>query len=151
MPDGSQPTSATEYEIAWALDQMKRTPGFPELHIYRNRSTPVAPLEPKEERETALRQWDTVQEFFSTWRSNSAFSEACSEYSDLREFEGLFREHFRDFVARQLDREIVPRKPTPNTQYWKLNPYRGLQFFNFEHAAVFYGRTKAIGEPSLYH
>jgi hypothetical protein len=146
MPDGSQPTSATEYEIAWVLDQMKRTPGFPELHVYRNHSTPVAPLEPREERETSFRQWDSVQEFFSTWRANSAFSKACSEYSDLREFESLFRKHFREFVAKQLDREIVPRKPAPNTQHWQLNPYRGLQFFDFEHAAVFYGRTKAIGE-----
>ncbi len=52
----------------------------------------------------------------------------------------------RDFVAKQLDREIVPRKPVSNTRYWKTNPFRGLQFFNFEHAAIFHGRTKAIGE-----
>ena len=32
MPDGSRPGSATEYEVAWALDQSKRTPGFPGLH-----------------------------------------------------------------------------------------------------------------------
>jgi len=146
MPDGSRPTSATDYEIAWALDQEKLTPGFPELHVYRNRSIPVAPLEPKEEREAFFKQWDSVQEFFSTWKSDRAFSEVCGEYQDLREFENLFRKHFRDFVAKQLDREIVPREPAPNTRYWKLNPYRGLQIFNFEHAAVFHGRTKAIGE-----
>jgi hypothetical protein len=146
MPDGSQPASATEYEIAWALDQMKRTPGFPELHVYRNLSTPVASLEPREERETSFQQWDALQEFFSIWKSNDAFSEACNEYQDLREFENLFRKHFRDFIAKQLDREIVPRKPVSNTHYWKTNPFRGLQFFNFNHAAIFHGRTKAIGE-----
>ena len=42
LPDDSQPGSATEYEIAWALDQSKRTPGFPELRVYRNRATPAA-------------------------------------------------------------------------------------------------------------
>jgi hypothetical protein len=146
MPDGSQPASATEYEIAWALDQMKRTPGFPELHVYRNLSTPVASLEPREERETSFQQWDALQEFFSIWKSNDAFSEACNEYQDLREFENLFRKHFRDFIAKQLDREIVPRKPVSNTHFWKTNPFRGLQFFNFNHAAIFHGRTKAIGE-----
>ena len=70
MPDGSQPRSATEYEVAWALDQSKRTPGFPELHVYRNRATPAAPLEPKEKRENLCRQWDAVQEFCATWEKN---------------------------------------------------------------------------------
>src|SRR6516225_2666333 len=35
MPDGSQPQSANEYEVAWVLDQLTRTPGFPKLRIYR--------------------------------------------------------------------------------------------------------------------
>src|SRR5271166_6481414 len=146
MPDGSQPTSATEYEIAWVLDQTNRTPGFPELHVYRNRSTPVAPFEPKEERETSFEQWDSVQEFFSIWERRSAFSEACSVYHNLQEFEELFREHFKAFLAKQLEREIIPRKRAQRGQYWKSNPYRGLQFFDFEHAPIFHGRTKVIGE-----
>src|SRR6266446_4994761 len=50
-PDGSRPRSGTEYEVAWVLDQSKLTPGFPGLHVYRNRTTPAAPLEPKEKRE----------------------------------------------------------------------------------------------------
>src|SRR5258708_6886103 len=29
---------------------------------------------------------------------------------------------------------------------WKSNPFRGLNFFDFEHALIFHGRTKAIGE-----
>ena len=28
---------------------------------------------------------------------------------------------------------------------WKSNPFRGLNFFDFEHAPIFHGRTKAIG------
>ena len=36
MPDGSQPKAASEYEIGWVLDQVNRTPGFPELRVYRN-------------------------------------------------------------------------------------------------------------------
>ncbi len=33
MPDGNPPRSATEYEVTWVLDQSKRTPGFPGLHV----------------------------------------------------------------------------------------------------------------------
>src|SRR5258707_6869792 len=50
MPDGSRPRSATDYEVAWALDQSKRTPGFPGLLVNRNQAIPVALLEPEAKR-----------------------------------------------------------------------------------------------------
>jgi hypothetical protein len=148
MPDGSQPGSATEYEIAWALDQSKLTPGFPELRVYRNRATPAAPLEPKEKREDLSPHWDAVQEFCAAWEKNgdTGFRECCHEYRDLEEFENLFREHFRDFLARQLDRQIGLRKALRKVRYLEANPFRGLNFFDFEHAALYYGRTKAVWE-----
>ena len=74
MPDGSQPKTANEYEIAWVLDQLKRTPGFPELRVYRNRSAPPAPVQSKPQREAFFRQWDGVQEFFAAWENQKAFS-----------------------------------------------------------------------------
>jgi hypothetical protein len=148
MPDGNQPRSATEYEVAWVLDQSKRTPGFPSLHVYRNRATPAAPLEPKEKREDLCRQWDAVQEFCATWEKNagSEFREWCHDYQDLEEFENLFREHFRDFLARQLDRENGLKKALRKVRYLESNPFRGLNFFDFEHAALYHGRTEAVGE-----
>jgi energy-coupling factor transporter ATP-binding protein EcfA2 len=148
MPDGSQPGSATEYEVACALDQSKRTPGFPELRVYRNRATPAAPLEPKEKRENLSRHWDAVQEFCAAWEKNgdTGFRECCHEYRDLEEFENLFREHFRGFLARQLDRQIGLRKALRKVRYLESNPFRGLNFFDFEHAPLYHGRTKAIWE-----
>jgi energy-coupling factor transporter ATP-binding protein EcfA2 len=148
MPDGSQPGSATEYEVAWVLDQSKRTPGFPGLHVYWNRATLAAPLEPKEKRESLCRQWDAVQEFCAAWEKNGGteFRECCHEYRDLEEFENLFREHFRDFLARRLDREIGLRKALGKVRYLESTPFRGLNFFDFEHAALYHGRTKAVWE-----
>ena len=148
MPDGSQPASATDYEIAWVLDESKRTPGFPSLHVYRNRSTPAAPLEPRKEREAFFRDWDSTQKFFGTWEKNSGakFLEVCHAYQGLEEFENLFQKHFRDFLKGQLDQEIVTRRPPRKVRYWESNPFRGLAFFDVEHAPVFQGRTRAIGE-----
>jgi hypothetical protein len=146
MPDGSRPHTANQYEIGWVLDQVNRTPGFPELRVYRNRSVPPATPEPRVKREAAFREWDAVQEFFAAWEKQKVFAEACSSYSDLQEFEILFREHFRDFLTRQLEKEIVPRKKSINGAYWKSEPYRGLQFFDFQHAHIFHGRTKAVGD-----
>jgi len=87
-----------------------------------------------------------VQEFFSAWEYKQAFADACSGYSDLEEFESLFRAHFRDFLARQLEKEIVPRKQRKIVPYWKSEPFRGLRFFDLEHAPIFHGRTKAVGD-----
>src|SRR3984893_3665213 len=146
MPDGSQPKTANEYEIAWVLDQVKRSPGFPELRVYRNRSVPPTPLQAKPQREAFFREWDAVQEFFAAWEKKNAFADACSSYSDLQEFESLFRAHFRDFLSKQLEKEIVPRERSVRGHFWKSAPFRGLQYFDLEHAPIFHGRTKAVGE-----
>jgi hypothetical protein len=148
MPDGSQPGSATEYEVAWALDQARLTPGFPELRVYRNRAAPAARFEPKEKQENFSRRWDAVQAFCAAWEKDGdrGFRECCHEYRELEEFENLFREHFRDFLARQLDRQIGLRQALRKVRYLESNPFRGLNFFDFEHAPLYHGRTKAIWE-----
>jgi hypothetical protein len=148
MPDGGLATSGTEYEVAWALDHAQKNRGLPLLHVYRNCSRPTPPLEPKEEREAFSRQWDSLQEFFTRWEKNSEgnFAGACSEYCDLQEFEELFRDHFRDFLVGQVEREIGQKVLDRKVRRWQSCPFRGLSFFDFEHAPIFHGRTKAIGE-----
>jgi hypothetical protein len=146
MPDGATPKHATEYEIAWVLDQINRTPGFPELRVYRNRSTPHAPVQPRSQRETFFRDWDAVQDFFANWEKKPEFAKACNDYLDLQQFETLFREHFCDFLKRQVDKEIVPRRTSTKGRSWNSDPFRGLRYFDFEHGPIFHGRTKAVGE-----
>jgi WD40 repeat protein len=148
MPDGSEPRSGTEYEIAWAKAQRDKTAGKPVLHIYRNRSQPNPPLDPPEKREEFFRQWDLLKDFFDSWEKDSQgqFIGAFNRYNNLDEFEGLFREHFRDFLLVQVSDERQRRWLARRTQArrWKENPFRGLQIFDFEHAPIFAGRTLAI-------
>ncbi len=148
MPDGSSPGSGTEHEIAWALDHANKNRGVPSLHVYRNCSTPTPPLEPKEEREAFGRQWDALQEFFAHWETNNEenFAGRCDSYRNLEEFEELFRGHFRDFLASQVEREVGQEVLDRKVRRWKSCPFRGLNFFDFEHAPIFHGRTKTIGE-----
>jgi WD40 repeat protein/serine/threonine protein kinase len=148
MPDGSSPGSGTEHEIAWALHHANRNRGVPSLHVYRNCSTPTPPLEPKEEREAFGRQWDAVQEFFAHWEKNSKgnFAGRFNNYRNLEEFEELFRVHFRDFLASQVEWEVGQKVSDRKVRRWKSCPFRGLNFFDFEHAPIFHGRTKTIGE-----
>ena len=149
MPDGTEPRSGTDFEIAWAMAQRKKTPGVPELHVYRNRSQPNPPLDSPERLEEFLRQWKSLNAFFESWLRDGQgqFIGAFNNYYNLEEFERLFREHFRDFLSTQvsseLQRQLIGRRS--QTRRWKENPFRGLQIFDFEHAPIFQGRTKAIG------
>ena len=148
MPDGSTPGSETEYELAWALDHAKKNRVVPLLRVYRNRAKPTPPLEPREDREVFIRQWDALEEFFARWQKpgEGNLAETCYAYGDLQEFEELFREHFRNFLAHEIDREVGVNVSRRKVRGWKSCPFRGLNFFDFEHAPIFHGRTKAIGE-----
>jgi WD40 repeat protein/serine/threonine protein kinase len=148
MPDGSSPGSGTEYEIAWALEHANKNRGVPRLHVFRNCSKPTPPLEPKEDREAFGRQWDSLEEFFARWEKINAgnFAGTLNSYRNLGEFEELFRAHFRDFLAGEVDRKTKQEGFSRSVRQWKSNPFRGLNVFDFEHAPIFHGRTKAIGE-----
>ena len=148
LPDGSRPKSGTEYEIAWALHQSKKTHGIPALHIYRNRTVPNFPLEPEDQYQELVSQWKSLKNFFGRWEKDSEghFVGAFNNYTTLDEFEYLFRVHFRDYLVNRLDSETTQRALIRKTTRWEDNPFRGLEVFEFEHAAIFYGRTKAIGE-----
>ena len=149
MPDGSEPRSGTDFEIAWAMAQRKKTPGIPALHVYRNRSQPNPPLDSPEKLEEFLRQWKSLQAFFESWLKDGEgqYIGAFNNYYNLEEFERLFREHFRDFLSTQVSserrRQLISRRG--QARRWKENPFRGLQIFDFEHAPIFCGRTSAIG------
>src|ERR1700732_498510 len=147
MPDGSAPASGTDCEIGWALDHASKNRGVPQLRVYRNCSKPTPPLEPKEEREAFARQWDSVQEFFARWEANREedLAGVFNRYCNLQEFEELFRGHFRDFLLGQVDQEASQKLLNRKVRRWKSSPFRGLNFFDFEHAPIFHGRTRAIG------
>jgi len=148
MPDGSAPASGTECEIGWALDHAGKNRGVPQLCVYRNCSKPTPPLEPKDERDAFIRQWDASQEFFAHWETNSEGNLAgtINNYRNLQEFEELLREHFRDFLVARVDQEVGQKLLSSKVRRWKSSPFRGLNVFDFEHAPIFHGRTRAIGE-----
>jgi hypothetical protein len=148
LPDGTHPRSGTDYEIAWAVHQSKQTRGVPALHVYRNRGIPHFPLEPEDTYKELVDQWRSLKEFFARWEKDSQghFVGAFNNYVTLDEFEDLFRAHFRDYLLTQLDKETSQRMLVGRTKRWLENPFRGLEVFEFEHAPVFHGRTKAVGE-----
>jgi chromosome segregation ATPase len=145
-PNAKLPWSATNHEIDSISGESQPTSAVQRFRVYRSRATPDFVLEPKEEREEMCRQWDAVQNFFASRENNNEirFRECCQEYADLEEFAILFRQHFRNFLVEQLDGRIDPKKAHLQNRFQA--PFRGLNFFDFEHAAFYHGRTRAIGE-----
>jgi WD40 repeat protein/serine/threonine protein kinase len=146
--DADPSGSGAEHEIARTMEHANKHRGIPPLHVYRNRSKPTPPLEPKAEREAFGRQWDSLEDFFANRGKNSQGNSATtfSDYNNLQEFEELFLEHFRNFLTVHIDHEVGQRTSSRKVRRWKSSPFKGLNFFDFEDALIFHGRTKAIGE-----
>jgi hypothetical protein len=148
LPDGSCPRSGTEYEIAWALEHARQAKGIPILHVYRNRSERSIRLGAEGTPEETLHQWNLVHAFLAERErdTDGRFIGALNNYTTLDEFEDLFRKHFRDFLSTQLNLDHLRKSLARKVKRWEGNPFLGLQSFEFEHSAIFYGRTKAKGE-----
>jgi hypothetical protein len=147
LAKGNSPCSAIACTDL-TLGQSDQISEFQKLLVYRNGATPEALLEPKEEREEMCQQWDALQDFFAKWEKDDEieFRECCYKYLDLEEFGNLLRQHFRNFLVERLNRGIQPNKSQLQTRFLGSNPFRGLKFFDFEHAAFYYGRTRSVGE-----
>ena len=144
LPDGGIPASGTEYEIAWAAEHASRNHGLPVLKVYRSKPRPAVSLEPRLEREASAPE--SGRDFLTEWEDKRKGTTDFNRYKTLEQFEEQFRSHFRDFVADQIKQDAGTKLPERRVRRWKTSPFRGLNVFDFEHAPIFFGRTKAIGE-----
>ena len=141
-PDGTMYMSAAEYEFESALDSCKRQ-GRPKLLVYR-RSEKISLF--GEGGEQRVQQFLALEEFFKKWfsRQDAVFAVAFREYRDTPEFEQLIEADLKKFISDQLPSDTIA------SSTWKSwtegSPYRGLQSFEFEHAPIFFGRTRAVEE-----
>jgi eukaryotic-like serine/threonine-protein kinase len=146
LPGGEVPSSGTEYEIAWAAEHASRNQGLPVLRVYRNLSKPAVALEPRQEREGDREDPESVSEPLGELEDKRKGTTDFNRYKTIEEFEEQFRNHFRNFVADQIKQGSGSKQPEKRVRRWKSSPFRGLNVFEFEHAPIFFGRAKAIGD-----
>lgn len=150
LPDGSPAESGTEYEIAHALAGQQRRQGLPELHVWINRTIPPFPPDPPEVHDERIGQWRALKQFIEQWTRDTkegVFIGSFTDYKTLSEFEELIEVKLRKIIERRIpevdDHEATELLTRPT---WTLgSPFRGLEPFEFEHAAIFFGRTGAVG------
>ncbi len=142
-PDGRTYASGTEFELEDAVEGFRRN-GKPELLVYRKTATPTWPADDALAAQR-LEQKIALDRFISSWfvdRESGAFTSAFHPFESPADFEELLETHLTRMIERTLGSVELAR---PGTKAWQQgSPFRGLETFGPEHAAIFFGRTAAI-------
>jgi tetratricopeptide (TPR) repeat protein len=135
--------TGTEFEIQDALASYAAH-GRPSLLIYRRIPGPQIGLGSLDfvERSDQYRRLD---EFCRStfYDAEGAVVVAHHTFTDSHSFERRLAEH----VRRWLDREIQVPHAEGFRPFWRVeSPFRGLQSFEAEHQAIYFGRSEAMGD-----
>lgn len=153
-PDGRPWNSGTEYEFETAAEAAKSR-GTPDLLVYINKTPPQLILRPGqkiEEQEAQLKQFQALNDFIDRWckeATDQTFKAAFNQYADLARFEELLESHLRTLLEEKFPLPADSGAATadrPAPTWTGQSPFRGLAAFGFEHAPIFFGRTRAIDE-----
>jgi tetratricopeptide (TPR) repeat protein len=145
--DGSRFDSGTEYEFEDAIAAFRKT-GKPDLLVYRKTAPPSVRLDDEKELLERLQQKKKLDEFVSRWfhdKSEGTLIAAFHAFDSPSDFESLLEAHLHKLIERKLPDTLAAAGDAPAV--WKKgSPFRGLHAFEFEHAPVFFGRTKAVSD-----
>jgi WD40 repeat protein len=137
--DGSIPTG-TEWEFEDALESYKKR-GTPDLLVYRKIAQSNIMADNVETVKEWVSQKEALDAFLDKWfRDNQgAFKAAFNTFNSDVEFEKLLTTHLEKMISLRLDK--------PETIIWPQgSPFRGLDIFQLDHQAIFFGRDLAIAE-----
>src|SRR5262249_16225433 len=141
--DGTPYQSGTEYEFEDAVAGNEKN-GVPDILVYRNMVDPPIKPRPKEVPPLQLSQINTLHTFRDDWtRAGQTIKGALTKYSDLAQFEELLSEHLRKTIRARRPRDDDSASKERSANWTSGSPFRGLEPFQFEHAPVFRGRTRA--------
>ena len=146
--DGSSYDSGTEWEFEDALAAYKER-GTPDLIVYRKSAEPHVSMSDEEQLLQKLAQKRALDSFIDRWFGNpqESFKAAFHQFPSPDEFESLLENHLRRLIRDRLPHHVTESGEAAVSVRWhKGSPFRGLESFDYEHAPVFFGRTRAIGE-----
>jgi WD40 repeat protein len=156
-PDGSPYNSGTEYEVEDALEARKQRQAEhgelprPDLLVYRKTARVSFDKDPRAARSQS-EQLQLLYEFLERLchdKADGTLLATTNLFENEAEFESLLEEHLRKLIERRLKKLGVPfenREPQARPTWIEGSPFRGLAVFEFEHQAVFFGRTRAVSD-----
>ncbi len=145
--DGSRYESGTEFEFEDAV-QGFRDHGKPQLLVYRKTAKASVQLDDEDALMERIEQKKKLDTFINRWfhdTEEGTLKAAFHPFDSPSEFEQVLERHLRKMIERALP-ESAGRQMAATAVWKKGSPFRGLQAFDYEHAPIFFGRTKAIGD-----
>ncbi len=144
--DGTRYESGTEYEYEAALAAYADK-GKPEILVYRKTAVPTVALDDEDRLLEQLEQKRALERFIEKWFVNSdrTAKGAYHTFPRPEDFETIFEVHLRKLIEQRLG-EGAAHPGTANVVWEGQSPFRGLEVFEFEHAPVYFGRTRATIE-----
>jgi hypothetical protein len=141
---GRCPVTGTEWEFEDALAGAREHDGVPHLLLYRKTAEPVSSLADRSAVQQRLQQLDLVEDFFVRWFRSSdgeSLSAASHNFASTGEFEDQLYNHLCELLERRAGVAA-----TGGAIHWHEAPFRALLSYEYEHARVFFGRTRARNE-----
>ncbi len=145
--DGTAYASGTEWEFEDAVQAFLKR-GTPDLMVYRKTSEAVSSLADEDALLGRLQQKKALDSFIERWfgSAQSTFRAAFHTFAAPDQFEELIESHLRQLIRERLPQYLEEGSEKTPILWHKGSPFRGLEAFDVEHAPVFFGRTRAIGE-----
>lgn len=148
---GKTPVTGTEWEFEDAVAAY-RARGTPDLLLYRKNVPSQADLDDEAGLREKLRQKNLLKEFFAQWFQDAdtgIFKAASHLFRDAAEFEDKLETHLRELLKKRLQERYglsEAEAAQSDVRWHEGSPYRGLEAFEKEHAAIFFGRTRETHE-----
>jgi Tfp pilus assembly protein PilF len=145
--DGSRYESGTEFEFEEAIEGFRKN-GKPDLLVYRKTAPPSVRLDDEKELLDRLSQKKKLDEFVDKWfhdKTEGTLIAAFHAFEAPSDFENLLETHLRRLIDRYIP-DSISSSSEARAVWKKGSPFRGLEAFDFEHAPVFFGRTKAVSD-----
>jgi len=139
---GEPAPTGTQFELQDALAAYAIN-GKPSVLIYRRIPGPQIALGSPDFAERTA-QYHALDEFCrrAFYDAEGAIVVAHTTFTDSHDFERRLDEHVRRWLDRQIRSSAAESRPLWRGQ----SPFRGLQPFEAEHQAIFFGRSEALSD-----
>jgi formylglycine-generating enzyme required for sulfatase activity len=140
---GRCPVTGTEWEFEDALAGAREN-GVPELLLYRKTVPITGAFDDDKAVQERLSQRDLVRDFMARWfetEDRKGYKAASHSFAETGEFEEKLYDHLHALLA---DRAGAAAEGVAIR--WHAPPFRALLSYEYEHAPVFFGRTRARNE-----
>jgi WD40 repeat protein len=144
--DGRAPVTGTEWEFEDALKEAQRR-GAPDILAFRNVSPAlIATFDPTEQARS-LSQLAALNDFWSRhFTDRGVFLSAHDNYHTLEEFAERLERSLRKLIERRI--KDLGGAHLAVAPIWLKSPFRGLEAYEFEHAAIYFGRDALVAKAT---